>query len=255
MSVINPFDLLGLNENHANIAEARAAYYSLALDTHPDRSSGNSDQFRIVHSAWRFVSEQLKGVPDAGEVIGKFEAHKAEWEAFLAAQIDEPLPSARDISDEDRVAHGQATTDESDVNDWGTSSVAPAFRDAWAAAAGRGAGDVAWTVFPRGGYGKDIADAPASPGADANPDIFDFPPRELVVYEAPEPAPDRFSSMMPGPMGFEDEMEDFSANEANPLGTDLKIALSDPPKFPEEDPRIGRTEHDVMHERDDGLNE
>lgn len=221
---VDPYGLLGLNENHANIAEARQAYYSLALDTHPDRMAGNSDQFRIVHSAWKFVSEQLEGVPDAGEVVGNFEAHKAEWEAFLAAQTGAPLPTEREISDEERAARPPGATGSEGDGAWERTSVAPAFREAWASAASAGSGGVVWTSFPAGGYGEYATDAPSA--GNAEPKIVEFPARHLVVYESPEPAPDRFSSRLPCPTGVVDELSDYSVNDANPEGADYKIALA-----------------------------
>ena len=252
MGCIDPFTLLGLNENHANIAEARQAYYSLALDTHPDRMAGNADQFRVVHSAGTVVSAQLEGVPDAGEVVGNFEAHKAEWEAFLAAQTDAPLPSEREISDEERAARPRKESGAEGDGAWEHTSVAPRFREAWACAASAGSGGVVWAAFPAGGYGEYASDAPST--GNAEPEIVGFPARHLVVYEAPEPSPDRFSSRTACPTGVVDDLPDYSVNDANPEGADYKIALAPVTgadgSWPVlEDPRTDRTDETFEAER------
>lgn len=257
MGCIDPFTLLGLNENHANISDARAAYYSLALDTHPDRMAGNADQFRIVHSAWKFVSEQLAGVPDAAEVVGNFEAHKAEWEAFLAAQTDVPLPTEREISDEERAAHPSKAIGGEGDGSWEHTSVASEYREAWACAASAGSGGVVWTSFPAGGYG-DYASSGAPSAGNAQPAIVEFPARQLTVYEAPEPSPDRFSSRLACPAGVVDDLPDYSVNDTNPEGADYKIALApvagDDGSWPVmEDPRTERTDETFATEHASAL--
>jgi hypothetical protein len=216
---IDPYGLFGLNENYANIATARKAYYALALDTHPDKQNGDDSQFKIVHSAWKFVEQQLRGVPDAGDVVARFEAHRDEWKAFVDAQGGD-LPTLREVTDEcsPYVASTPATT-----------AAIDAFRARWDA---QPRGDV-WASFPEGGY-----DAPR--GNTSTASTAPFPPRELVVYEAPNPSRDRFSCRAGHPLGIQEPIEDMSVDDGALAGCDYRIAMSEAPSLGE-DPRVGRT--------------
>ena len=100
--VLDPYALFGLNEHSANLAQARRAYYELALETHPDRAPAAerraaADQFGALHAAWKWVEEQLRGVPDAGEVVARFEDQRRAWAEFAAegAAAAGPLPLLR----------------------------------------------------------------------------------------------------------------------------------------------------------------
>lgn len=224
---LDPYALLGLNENHANVATARRAYYALALDTHPDKMGGDDSQFKVVHSAWKYVEQQLRGVPDAGDVVARFEAHRDEWRAFVDAQTAE-LPSLREVTDACAPFVASAPP---------APEVVDAFRARWDA---QPRGNV-WGSFPEGGY-----DAPREQ-ADAE-SAAPFPPRELVVYEAPNPTPDRFSCRACHPLGIPEPIADMSFDDGALAGCDYRIAMSESPALGE-DPRVGRTLEALETER------
>lgn len=54
MSIIDPFELLGLSQSTCNPEEARAAFAGLVLLTHPDKG-GRASDMRVVTSAYRYV--------------------------------------------------------------------------------------------------------------------------------------------------------------------------------------------------------
>ena len=224
---LDPFALLGLNENYANLASARQAYYALALDTHPDRFAGNSDQFRVVHAAWKWVEEQLEGVPDAGEVVARFEVHRAQWKEFLENQTGD-LPAFRDVVDACRVVEARHQAEV---------FMGIAFDAQWDA---QPAANI-WPAFPSRGY--------QAPVAQHEPVMF--PARQLVVYEAPAPMPDRLTCRLPAPTGVA-EPDDLTVLDSTPLGCDYKMALSAAPADQAEDPRVLRTTVDAL-ERERGL--
>ena len=215
---LDPYALLGLNENYANIATARRSYYALALDTHPDKMNGDDSQFKVVHSAWKYVEKQLAGVPDAGDVVSRFEAHRDEWKAFVDAQTAE-LPSLREVTDE--CSPFVASTPPS-------SEIVDAFRAKWDAQPRENV----WGSFPEGGY-----DAPREK-TDAE-STGQFPPRELVVYEEPNPTPDRFSCRACHPLGIPEPIADMSVDDGKLAGCDYRVAMSESPDLGD-DPRTER---------------
>lgn len=242
--VLDPYALLGLNEHFANLQAARQAYYALAVETHPDRMAGNADQFKVVHAAWKWVEAQLAGVPDAADVVARFETRREQWAAFLEEQSSMELPALRQLVEDDPEIRqmkldAEETLQASCAGDWARTVVAPQYRDAWAHRASQPTAD-AWTAFPKGGYGSAMEN---SPWVSQPPESF--PRRDLVIYEAPAPTPDRLSSRLPSPSGVS-EPEDYSVQDANPLGCDYAIGLSDPlPPLPEpfqgKDARLLRT--------------
>ena len=68
-SLINPFELLGINEK-STLKDARKAYYNIALLCHPD-CGGDENSMRVLVNAYKFVEKQLKTVRNVSENIGK----------------------------------------------------------------------------------------------------------------------------------------------------------------------------------------
>lgn len=207
---LDPFALFGLNENHANIAEARQAYYALAMDTHPDRQAGNAAQFRVVHSAWKWVEEQLRDVPDAGEVVARFEAHREEWHKLMNASTVWVPPTMREVVDECApplwVSNGFSAYDF-------TPADADAFRAQWDAQPREGV----WPAFPVRGYEVQTRE---------DGEVRAFSPRAVVVYEAPDPSPDASTCRASHPSGVP-EPEDLSVLDGAPMGCDYRRAMSE----------------------------
>ena len=204
--VLDPYALLGLNEHSANLHDARQSYYSLAMDTHPDRLRGNSEQFRVVHAAWKWVEEQLKNVPDASEVVARFESHRDEWEAFLKHQQTVPpeeLPTMREVV---------------------PSSCGGGCLFANVA-------EVDWPAFPRGGYSH-LTEAPAFVAVE---------PQQLIIYEEPSPLPDRFSCRLVDPNQDSGPLKDYSVLDVQPVGVDYRVAFSEPCTMAPDD-RVRRVE-------------
>lgn len=224
MNTLDPYALFGLNEHSANLAQARRAYYELALETHPDRAPAAerraaADQFGALHAAWKWVEEQLRGVPDAGEVVARFEDQRRAWAEFAAegAAAAGPLPLLRELVEGQR------------------GDRPPEPRPPEAMTAPDWVAD--WPAMPRGGYAA-AAPAPGSTAAAAAADPPPFPRRELVVHVAPAPAPDRATGGLPGPEFV--EPSDYSVPDGVLPGCDYAIAMSEGPD-PPPDERVGRT--------------
>lgn len=231
----DPYALFGLNEHYANIGDARRAYYAMALDTHPDKQAGDASQFRIVHAAWKWIEKQLVGVPDAEEVVARFEEHKREWDAFLESQRDETnFPALRDIIGE----CGTSTVEREVRRNSQQTEFSKRFNEAWEEMGE----ERAWKPFPRGGYGDFAAESDAG-------ETKPFPNRELVLYEEPAFALDRGTCRYPSPEGVPDELDDYGVPDAAPLGCDYSIGLSIPLELPE-DSRTTRTLDDYLKDNE-----
>ena len=93
-SLINPFELLGINEK-STLKEARKAYYNIALLCHPDMG-GDEHSMRTLVNAYNFVEEQLKHTRTVNENIGdKLEEEFNEFNEKVKAEI----PLMRDLFD------------------------------------------------------------------------------------------------------------------------------------------------------------
>ncbi len=93
-SLINPFELLGINEK-STLKEARKAYYNIALLCHPDMG-GDEHSMRTLVNAYNFVEEQLKHTRTVNEDIGdKLEEEFNEFNEKVKAEI----PLMRDLFD------------------------------------------------------------------------------------------------------------------------------------------------------------
>lgn len=225
--IVDPYGLFGLNENHASLSDARKAYYELALATHPDKMAGDASQFKIVHAAWKWIENQLTGVPDPEEVVARFESAKDEWEEFSKTQ-DADFPALRDIIGDVAVEFVPRSS--------GQTEFSKRFNAAWEAREDDGG----WKPFPRGGYGDFVTRSEKD-------EIRSFPSRDIVVYEQPgfvDP-----NCRHPSPLGVPDELEDYGVPEASPLGCDYSIGLSEPQQILT-DARIGRTLEDYEREND-----
>ena len=88
--LINPFSLLGINEN-SNLKDLKKAYYELSLLCHPDRG-GNKDDMIIVHNAYKYISNQFENCKN----IKDFDELETNFENFCNEQKETP-PPFRDI--------------------------------------------------------------------------------------------------------------------------------------------------------------
>jgi len=96
MSLINPFELFGIDVNgDINVSEVKKIYHSLALMCHPDRG-GNSTDFMIIHQAYQYVLEQVK---QSKEMID-MEILEEDFKNFCLDNKIKELPSLLDIRDE-----------------------------------------------------------------------------------------------------------------------------------------------------------
>lgn len=57
--LLNPYDLMGLDVNACTPADARRAYYALALVTHPDKG-GSAFDMTMLYAAYAHVVSQLR---------------------------------------------------------------------------------------------------------------------------------------------------------------------------------------------------
>ena len=95
MSLINPFELLGLNvHKHINLKEVRKTYHELALLCHPDKG-GNQKDFIIIHQAYKYVNEQVEQSKD----MVPLEQLEEDFKNFCDENEIEKLPSLLDIRD------------------------------------------------------------------------------------------------------------------------------------------------------------
>ncbi len=93
-SLINPFELLGINEK-STLKDARKAYYNIALLCHPD-CGGDENSMRVLVNAYKFVEKKLKTVRNVSEDIGK--DLEIEFEIFNE-QVRGEIPPLRDLFD------------------------------------------------------------------------------------------------------------------------------------------------------------
>ena len=94
-SLINPFELLGLNVNkHINLKEVRKTYHELALLCHPDKG-GDKKDFIIIHQAYNYVTEQVEQSKD----MVPLEKLEEDFKNFCVENGVEKLPSLLDIRD------------------------------------------------------------------------------------------------------------------------------------------------------------
>lgn len=96
MSLINPFELLGLDvHDKIDICEVKKTYHNFALLTHPDKG-GNQTDFIIVHNAYKYVLEQVE---QSKEMVD-LEDLEEDFKNFCLMNKIEELPSLLDIRDE-----------------------------------------------------------------------------------------------------------------------------------------------------------
>lgn len=93
-SLINPFELLGIDEQ-STLKDARKSYYNLAMICHPDQG-GDEKNMKILANAYKFVELQLKSVNNVNQNIG--EDLEKEFEKFNISVKAEILPM-RDLFD------------------------------------------------------------------------------------------------------------------------------------------------------------
>lgn len=79
MTIINPYDLLGVTIN-SSVSDLKKSYYSLALLCHPDKGGDASDMNTLVLS-YKYLLEQLEYRSNK-----TYEEVEAEFEAFCKEQ-------------------------------------------------------------------------------------------------------------------------------------------------------------------------
>jgi hypothetical protein len=98
-SLINPFELLGLNVNEKiDLKEVKKTYHNFSLLTHPDKG-GNATDFIIVHQAYKYVLEQVQQSKEMVEM----EILEEDFKNFCLENKIKELPSLLDIRDETAV--------------------------------------------------------------------------------------------------------------------------------------------------------
>jgi curved DNA-binding protein CbpA len=96
-SLINPFELLGINEK-SRLKDARKSYYQLALLCHPD-CGGHEDSMKILVNAYAFVEKQLKIKNDiSGDWDKKGKELEEEFDEFNK-NIKAEIPRMTDLYD------------------------------------------------------------------------------------------------------------------------------------------------------------
>lgn len=91
MSLVNPFELLGVNIKSTR-DEVRKIFKELALLCHPDKG-GEEKQMRILLSAYVYVLEQIE-FKEHGRTM---EEEEIKFKEFLESQKDGKLPSIFEI--------------------------------------------------------------------------------------------------------------------------------------------------------------
>lgn len=91
MSVINPFELLGVDIESTR-EEVRKVFKELALLCHPDKG-GNPEQMKLLHNAYLYVLEQIE-FQEHGRTM---EDEEEKFKKFLEEQKDGKIPSIFEI--------------------------------------------------------------------------------------------------------------------------------------------------------------
>jgi len=91
MSLINPYELLGL-DCKSKREEVRHKFKSLALICHPDKG-GDQKQMRILQMAYNYVLEQI----EYGEHGRTMEEEEEKFKKFMESQVEEKIPSIFEI--------------------------------------------------------------------------------------------------------------------------------------------------------------
>ena len=94
-TLINPFELLGINEK-SSIRDARKAYYQLALLCHPD-CGGHEESMKVLVNAYTFVCDQMRDKRDiTGDADEMGKELEREFEKFNLG-VKTEIPVLRDL--------------------------------------------------------------------------------------------------------------------------------------------------------------
>ena len=91
ISIINPFEFLGLDIN-SSLNDLRKTYYKLSLLCHPDKG-GDPEDMDTLHKCYLYVKEQLENINNTK----KFEDFENEFKDFLKQQEHVKPPSFYEI--------------------------------------------------------------------------------------------------------------------------------------------------------------
>lgn len=211
MDSVHPYDLLGVSVD-STPAEARSAYYQLALLMHPDKG-GSAADMRVLHAAYTYVVKQLEGVNRTRTL----EDMEAEFEEFCREQKENGDPRGLfqrmcDFPEEVKAREY--------------------FNRAWDAST-----TAVWSASAARGYGDEI-EKDAAMGTFTEPDPITM---QITHYIEPS-AYDRGRGIDPDP-----DAADFSAQLGNMSLSDYKDAFTakvfDGPMPPE------RTFEEILAER------
>lgn len=89
MSVVNPYDFLGVNES-SSMAEVRRAFYQLSLVCHPDKG-GYAGDMRTLQSAYEWIGHHIDTVREHGDET--YEQKEQNFKEFLESQQEEKILS------------------------------------------------------------------------------------------------------------------------------------------------------------------
>ena len=96
MSLINPFELFGLNINkNINIKHVNQIYHNFAQLTHPDKG-GKKEDFIMIHQAYKYIKEQVVNSKEMKEM----DVLEKEFEDFCKNNPIKKLPTLLDIRDD-----------------------------------------------------------------------------------------------------------------------------------------------------------
>jgi len=118
-SLINPYELLGVNINSC-LKEVRKAYYNFAKICHPDKGGDKKDMY-IVQQAYQYILERVKY---RGE-NKSYEELQQEFDKFCQEQTKNKLPTFYEISslngdkyDTDNLEHNENNKNNFDIEEF-----------------------------------------------------------------------------------------------------------------------------------------
>ena len=94
MSIINPYELLGVTIN-TNKDELKKRYYELAILMHPDKG-GNKDDMITLQMAYKFILRELETINNSESLEKLTENAQQEYKKFCKSQ-ENTLPEFNDI--------------------------------------------------------------------------------------------------------------------------------------------------------------
>lgn len=175
-SLINPFDLFGLDvHRHINLKKVKKTYHQLALLCHPDKG-GNRNDFLIIHQAYQYVTTQVE---QSKEMVEMDELEK-DFQNFCSENPIEKLPSLLDIREDTAVFNKK-------------------FNEKWEEQHEPHINNDYFSIFKDGGYGdlmdySEIIPEEAEQKDDCNIELRNKFTRDVMIYEEPNPLPDNYGN-------------------------------------------------------------